>query len=43
MAGAEFAGLPRELLLLAVRALEAQGKAKLFKGAASDDEGVKFL
>ena len=41
--GSEVHGLPRELLLRALKALERQGKAKLFRGAAPEEEGVKFL
>lgn len=42
-AGTELEGLHREVLVRAVRHLEQQGKAKLFKGALGDDEGVKFF
>ena len=35
--------MPKELLLEAVRALEQQRKAKLFKGNAADDIGIKFF
>ncbi|KAL4430744.1 hypothetical protein ABPG75_006000 [Micractinium tetrahymenae] len=41
--GTELEGLHREVLVRAVRNLEQQGKAKLFKGALGDDEGVKFF
>lgn len=43
--GSEVHGLPRELLLRALQALESRGKAKLFRGATGgqDEEGVKFL
>ena len=40
--GTELAGAHRELLLRALRVLEGQGKARLFKGTSADDEGVKF-
>lgn len=41
--GSEVHGLPRELLLRALKALETRGKAKLFRGNAPEEEGVKFL
>ena len=45
--GSEVHGLPRELLLRALVALQARGKAKLFRGAGAGggagEEGVKFL
>lgn len=41
--GSEVYGLPRELLLRALKALELRGKARLFRGAAPGEEGVKFL
>ncbi|KAK9819764.1 hypothetical protein WJX72_002089 [[Myrmecia] bisecta] len=41
--GTELDGLPHELLIQALRLLEARGKAKLFKGTSADDEGVKFF
>ncbi|EFN59341.1 hypothetical protein CHLNCDRAFT_19023 [Chlorella variabilis] len=41
--GTELEGLHREVLVRAVKLLEQQGKAKLFKEAAGDDEGVKFF
>ncbi|PRW58242.1 Vacuolar sorting-associated 25 [Chlorella sorokiniana] len=43
VAGTELEGLHREVLVRAVRHLEQQGRAKLFKGAAGDDEGIKFF
>ena len=43
VAGTELEGLHREVLVRAVKHLEQQGRAKLFKGAAGDDEGVKFF
>lgn len=42
VAGTELEGLHREVLVRAVKLLEQQGKARLFKGAGGDDEGVKF-
>lgn len=41
--GAELQGLPRELLSAMIRMLEERGKAKVFKGTAQDDVGVKFF
>jgi len=41
--GTELEGLHREVLVRAVKHLEQQGKAKMFKGALGDDEGVKFF
>lgn len=41
--GTELEGLHREVLVRAVRHLEQQDRAKLFKGAAGDDEGIKFF
>lgn len=43
VAGTELEGLHREVLVRAVRHLEQQGRAKLFKGTTGDDEGVKFF
>ena len=40
---ADFAGMPKELLLEAVKILEQQRKAKLFKGTSADDIGIKFF
>lgn len=40
---ADFAGMPKELLLEAVKILEQQRKAKLFKGSSADDIGIKFF
>lgn len=34
---------PLQVLVRAIKVLEGQGKAKLFKGAAGDDEGIKFF
>lgn len=39
----DFEGLPPELVLEAVKILELQRKAKLFKGTTSDDIGIKFF
>lgn len=41
--GTDFAGMPKELLLEAVKILEQQRKAKLFKGTSADDIGIKFF
>jgi len=41
--GAEFHGLPREVMQKVLLMLEAQGKVRLFQGAEGDDDGVKFL
>ncbi|KAG1672486.1 hypothetical protein FOA52_002794 [Chlamydomonas sp. UWO 241] len=41
--GTELFGLHREVLVRALRVLEAQGKAKLFSGETPEEEGVKFL
>lgn len=40
---ADFAGMPKELLLEAARVLEQRRKAKLFKGTSADDIGIKFF
>ena len=40
---AEFEGMPKEIVLEAIKILEQQRKAKLFKGTAADDLGVKFF
>ncbi len=40
---ADFAGMPKELLLETVKILEQQRKAKLFKGTSADDIGIKFF
>ncbi|GAB4817881.1 hypothetical protein N2152v2_004927 [Parachlorella kessleri] len=40
--GTELEGIHREVLLRALRLLEQQGKAKMFKGQSADEEGVKF-
>lgn len=41
--GTDFEGMPKELLLEAVKILEQQRKAKLFKGTSADDIGIKFF
>mmetsp|Transcript_32397 Transcript_32397/g.71591 ORF Transcript_32397/g.71591 Transcript_32397/m.71591 type:complete len:184 (+) Transcript_32397:43-594(+) len=41
--GSELQGLHREVLVRALKLLEAQGKVKMFKGATAEEEGVKFL
>ena len=43
MRGTELEGLPRELLLKALKVLEGAGRVRLFKGATPEEEGVKFL
>ena len=40
---AEFEGMPKEIIIEAVKILEQQRKAKLFKGTAADDLGIKFF
>ncbi|ONK69834.1 uncharacterized protein A4U43_C05F27220 [Asparagus officinalis] len=40
--GTELAGIDRGVLMRALRLLEQKGKAAIFKGSSSDDEGVKF-
>lgn len=39
---AELAGIDRGVLIRAVKILEQHGKAAMFKGASTDDDGVKF-
>ncbi|CEM11409.1 unnamed protein product [Vitrella brassicaformis CCMP3155] len=39
----DFHGLPHEILLIALQALEGQGKAQIFRGSSSDHDGVKFF
>lgn len=39
----ELEGLPREILLPALKLLEAKGRVRLFKGVTAEEEGVKFL
>eukprot|EP00899_Mesostigma_viride_P018966 jgi/Mesvir1/27070/Mv20763-RA.1 len=41
--GQDFHGMHRDVLLLALQYLEGQRRVELFKGATSDDLGVKFL
>ncbi|MQM19997.1 hypothetical protein Taro_053013 [Colocasia esculenta] len=40
--GTELEGIDRGVLVRALRHLEQKGKAAIFKGSATDDEGVKF-
>eukprot|EP00252_Welwitschia_mirabilis_P023276 TRINITY_DN654_c0_g1_i1.p1 TRINITY_DN654_c0_g1~~TRINITY_DN654_c0_g1_i1.p1 ORF type:complete len:182 (+),score=29.20 TRINITY_DN654_c0_g1_i1:281-826(+) len=40
--GTDLAGIDRTVLVKALRLLEQRGKAVIFKGSATDDEGVKF-
>uniref|UniRef100_A0A0G4H8T3 Vacuolar protein-sorting-associated protein 25 n=1 Tax=Chromera velia CCMP2878 TaxID=1169474 RepID=A0A0G4H8T3_9ALVE len=39
----EFHGVPYEVMIAALETLESSGKAKIFKGTTSDQDGVKFL
>eukprot|EP00873_Tetraselmis_striata_P040747 jgi/Tetstr1/461011/TSEL_006161.t1 len=41
--GTELEGIHKEVLLRAIRRLESQGQARLFKGGEGDDDGVKFF
>lgn len=41
--GTELQGVPRELLISALRLLENKGKARIFKGTSEDDDGVRFF
>lgn len=41
--GTELQGLHREIVVRALKLLEAQGKARVFRGATPEEEGVKFL
>jgi ESCRT-II complex subunit VPS25 len=41
--GTELEGLPREIIIPALKILEKKGLARLFKGATPGEEGVKFL
>jgi ESCRT-II complex subunit VPS25 len=43
LGGTPAEGLPCELLLRALRALERRGRAKLFEGGAAGEVGVKFV
>ncbi|KAJ0962963.1 hypothetical protein J5N97_028085 [Dioscorea zingiberensis] len=40
--GTDLAGIDRTVLMRALRLLEQKGKATIFKGTSTDDEGVKF-
>ncbi|XP_020578049.1 vacuolar protein sorting-associated protein 25 isoform X2 [Phalaenopsis equestris] len=40
--GTELAGIDRVVLMRALKLLEQKGKAAIFKGSSTDDEGVKF-
>ncbi|KAL2634350.1 hypothetical protein R1flu_005829 [Riccia fluitans] len=40
--GTDIAGIDRTVLVRALKVLEQKGKAAMFKGTATDDEGVKF-
>jgi len=40
--GTELAGIDRGVLIRAVKILEQRGKAAMFKGTSTDDDGVKF-
>lgn len=40
--GTELAGIDRGVLMRALKLLEQKGKAAIFKGTSTDDEGVKF-
>ncbi|CAM6119324.1 unnamed protein product [Calypogeia fissa] len=40
--GTDLAGIDRIVLVRAIKMLENSGKAVMFKGSASDDDGVKF-
>lgn len=40
--GTELAGIDRGVLIRALKLLEQKGKAAIFKGSSTDDEGVKF-
>ena len=41
--GESFEGADQELLRRAINILEAQGKARLFKGKTSNEDGIKFF
>eukprot|EP00898_Chlorokybus_atmophyticus_P005930 jgi/Chlat1/6338/Chrsp44S05905 len=41
--GTELHGMDRAMLVRALRFLQDRGKARMFKGATADDEGVKFF
>lgn len=38
----ELAGIDHGVLMRALKLLEQKGKAAIFKGTSTDDEGVKF-
>lgn len=38
----DLAGIDRTVLMRALRLLEQKGKAAIFRGTSTDDEGVKF-
>ncbi|KAJ6829471.1 vacuolar protein sorting-associated protein 25 [Iris pallida] len=40
--GTELEGIDRGVLMRALKLLEQKGKAAIFKGSSTDDEGVKF-
>ncbi|XP_010268243.1 PREDICTED: vacuolar protein sorting-associated protein 25 [Nelumbo nucifera] len=40
--GTELHGMDRTVLMRALKLLEQKGKVAIFKGASTDDEGVKF-
>lgn len=40
--GTELEGIDRGMLMRALKLLEQKGKAAIFKGTSTDDEGVKF-
>ncbi|KAH7658218.1 ESCRT-II complex Vps25 subunit protein [Dioscorea alata] len=40
--GTDLAGIDRSVLMRALRLLEQKGKAAIFRGTSTDDEGVKF-
>ncbi|ERN02069.1 hypothetical protein AMTRI_Chr02g223760 [Amborella trichopoda] len=40
--GTELAGIDRVVLMRALKLLEQKGKATIFKGTSTDDEGIKF-
>ncbi|WCJ21737.1 Vacuolar protein sorting-associated protein 25 [Euphorbia peplus] len=40
--GTELEGIDRTILMRALKQLEQKGKVAIFKGTATDDEGVKF-
>lgn len=40
--GTELAGIDRGVLIRAIKILEQRGRAAMFKGSSTDDDGVKF-